>query len=191
MNSNLSKQQTAAALAKLTENIQIKRLNLNKLYDDLNVKNTTTAPTTASNLIKNVKFDETDDEDDQLNSTKIIKSVARPSNSKENLNKSKPTKLNQKSPVKRQQTTTTVTATVAVAPQINKLKINTKTTILKTNPNKIQLEILRKKVILRKFGYIWLRKYFYSQSKIQRTKCLLPSQLKYDFLIYFRRISLN
>jgi hypothetical protein len=181
MTSNSSKQQhqTAAALAKLTENIQIKRLNLNKLYDDLNLKNPTNSTT---NLIKHVKFDETDDEDDkQLNNTNTNK-ISRPLHSKENHNK--PAKANQKSPVKspiktpiKRQQTATMTAAVVVAPQINRLKINTKTTILKTNPNKIQLEFLRRKIILRKFGYIWLRKHFYSQNKTQRIKYLLPSQL--------------
>ncbi len=189
MTSNSSKQQhqTAAALAKLTENIQIKRLNLNKLYDDLNLKNPTNS---ATNLIKHVKFDETDDEDDkQLNNTNTNK-ISRPLHSKENHNKpakanqKSPAKANQKSPVKspiktpiKRQQTTTMTAAVVVAPQINRLKINTKTTILKTNPNKIQLEFLRRKIILRKFGYIWLRKHFYSQNKTQRIKYLLPSQL--------------
>lgn len=171
-------QQTAAALAKLTENIQIKRLNLNKLYDDLNGHKSTPP---ATNLIKHVNFDDTDDEDNNINN-EDDKKLKKPTKSKENQSKS---------PAKRKSatttTTTTTTVTATVKPQVSRVKINTtkRTTLGKSTPpvvsnvHKIQLEFLRKKVITRKFAYIWLRKHFYSTSRRRsQSRLLLPSQLK-------------
>lgn len=144
---NESSTLTAAALAKLTENIQTKRQHLNKLYEEINQ-----SPKKKTNLINNVKFDDSDDD------TPITQT-------KENKTKTPDKQRLIKSPIKQVKKQT-------VAPLVTKVKINTK--ITKTN-NKIKLEQLREKVIKRKFAYLWLRKHFYS---LQRTKqLLLPSQI--------------
>lgn len=160
---------TALALAKLTENIQSKRNQLNKLYDDINRKSPV-----KTNLITQVHFDDTlTDEDNERTNAKP---ATKPQ--KENLNQTitkrtqdNKTTINLKTKSPSKSTLIKKQSVTVVAPNVTKVKINTK--VFKSNT---RINELRLKVITRKFAYLWLRKHLYS---LKRTKqLLLPSQLK-------------
>lgn len=144
-------------LIKLTETIQIKRTKLNKLYDDINTK---TAPL-QMNLIKNVNFDDDDDSEASDTDTKSKK-----------LNKTSPIKKKVLAIVNNKNNFNT---NKGVAPNVSKLRINAKITTKLNNQKKLKLEDLKRKIITRKFAYLWIRKHNYS---LKRTKQLfLPSEL--------------
>jgi hypothetical protein len=187
-----------ADIEKLIASVEEKRKLLNQIYEESKVpvnQNTITLNTKQNILIKNVQFDSEDDyEHEKKNTNNKSAATLQHSNMKMNatydLKKKqstikKPSSEVNKSPsslkTSKKLTPSKSVATIAVA-NASKIQIKPKITLQQKRQilleNKAildkQLVDLRVKILTRKFAYLWLRRHFYSKSKIQ----LLPSQIE-------------
>ena len=85
-------------------------------------------------------------------------------------------KQTQKSPLKTKSSNSVVSNVKLPLKQPQNLTLQQKRKIAEENKAKLEkaLAVLRLKILTRKFGYIWLRRYFYSSAK----NTLLPSQIE-------------
>ena len=162
-----SESSKAANLNKLRSSIEEKREILNKMYEDNTiVKKETSHPLNPldtnqkkNSILKHVQFDTSDEEDSHK--FKSTYKIQKPNTTKEN---SKKTPTTQKSSAKPR--VPTLTKPYLTVQQKRELAAANKAKFLK------EINILHKKVLARKFGYIWLRKCINSSSK----NVILPSQ---------------
>jgi hypothetical protein len=193
VNSNISD------LQKLVVSVEEKRLILQKMYNETHTEPVLRLDETkkqASEILKNVHFDSTDDEQNEnknkLNSTYKLKSSKpsehtlkhKPPLSEKKNQASKPKTIS-KPTLKTPTTPTTPTKSLSnLEPKHNQVQIKPRINLSMQQKRKLaleckikldkELEILRSKILARKFAHIWIRKYFYSKSKC----LLLPSQLE-------------
>lgn len=179
----------AINIDKLRSSIEEKRETLNKMYEDntiitleatqpLNQLDTNLKKANKASILKHVQFDTSDEEDSHKNKPhstykiqKQAKSVTTKENSKKQLTKPHVSNQAQKSPLK--QRVPTLTKPYLTVQQKRELAAANKAKFLQ------EIDILHKKILARKFGYIWLRKYINSNSKKIGT-IILPSQaIKY------------
>lgn len=184
--------QTIENIINLTNSLEKKRKLLNRIYNDL--QNNTNEVHTKESILKHVQFEsiDTTNHDETLNQTNLnntftieIKKqisakipVINPN--KKQFNKSpqtKQTSILNKPEVK----VTPLKPAVNKTPTRQVLTYQQKKQIQLENKTKFDKKVqeIREKIIQRKFGYQWIRIYFYSKSKIKSAnKLLLPSQLE-------------
>ncbi|CAF0727562.1 unnamed protein product [Brachionus calyciflorus] len=206
--SNQTNHQTIENIIKLTNSVEEKRKILNQIYYDIqkndeNIENKPSEKSNRNNMLKHVHFEsiDTTKEDSKIqkimNSTftvDIKKFIQEKSTNVQSKIPVEQSKIKSKTPIKTKDKP--LSGTIKVSPA--KVEIRTKPSpskpiirpVLTYQQKKLlekesklkfeqKLDEIRQKIISRKFGYIWLRKYFYSKSKIQSNqRILLPSQVQ-------------
>ena len=181
-------------IQKLVATVEEKRQLLNKIYDDSKSKDPSKLPVAQIiytgkpmhsinkdlNILKQVHFVSSDEEETKpFNSTYKVTKTKESSPIKQNkmLTKATNSKQIQKSPLKTKSANSVVSNTKLPLKQHQNLTLQQKRKIAEENKAKLEraLAVLRLKILTRKFGYIWLRRYLYASSA---KNALLPSQIE-------------
>ena len=210
---NENNDESNSKLVNLNASVESKRNMLNRLYDDMKTT-ADKLKSNNPNILKHVHFESIDDDNDNkerpiFNSTYTVDQINKssPLTSIGNKTKSPIITKNQQDKTKSPKTINTI----ATKTQITSSKAGTKSTkttspsptkTIKPKPpltlqqkrqklleekakQKQDLDLIKRKVILRKYAYIWLRRHLYSsryryfqfsQSTYTGFKFLLPSQ---------------